>query len=370
MPGGKDDFYPGQVIRKYILVFLCLFIWGGCSRSKNNLKTEIQFDPGGRPEAITIYGVANSQHEIESDLKIFLDKEDNYIPIIGRIEFRGKNFEFFPIVPFTPGKSYRIVMQERVLGRFTVPMPENYKGTRLENIYPSADTVPENLLKMYFVFSDPMSIDKSSKSISVLSQEGDTLKNIFLELDPELWDEDQMVLTLWLDPGRVKRGLIPNEKYGAPLEKGSTYYIIVDKSWRDKNGNPLGSNVEKKIVVGARDESSPDPLLWQMEIPGANTRDPLIIKFGETLDYILAQQSIHLLDNSGKEISVLKKLLTQEMGIQYIPDADWKQGEYIIDIEKRLEDMAGNNLTRLFDRDILKDSLIHSTNNRITVRIL
>jgi hypothetical protein len=33
---------------------------------------------------------------------------------------------------------------------------------------------------------------------------------------------------------------------------------------------------------------------------------------------------------------------------------NWKTGSYSVEIEKKLEDPAGNNLSRLFDQDITK----------------
>ena len=40
----------------------------------------------------------------------------------------------------------------------------------------------------------------------------------FLDLQPELWNAEGTVLTLWLDPGRIKRDLIPNKELGIPLK--------------------------------------------------------------------------------------------------------------------------------------------------------
>ena len=38
------------------------------------------------------------------------------------------------------------------------------------------------------------------------------MKSIFLELENELWNPEHTQLTLWLDPGRIKRDLIPNQR--------------------------------------------------------------------------------------------------------------------------------------------------------------
>ena len=35
------------------------------------------------------------------------------------------------------------------------------------------------------------------------------------------------------------------------------------------------------------------------------------------------------------------------------PDLDWKVGDYELLIDSKLEDLAGNNLNHLFDKDLL-----------------
>ena len=77
--------------------------------------------------------------------------------------------------------------------------------------------MPENLLKIYLRFSHPMREGQSDKYISLIKNGKDTLPDVFLNLQPELWNEDRTVLTVWLDPGRIKRDLQPNLKLGNPL---------------------------------------------------------------------------------------------------------------------------------------------------------
>ena len=41
-----------------------------------------------------------------------------------------------------------------------------------------------------------------------------------------------------------------------------------------------------------------------------------------------------------------------EKKCRFIPEIAWKPGDYLLVIESRLEDLAGNNLNRPFDRDV------------------
>ena len=40
----------------------------------------------------------------------------------------------------------------------------------------------------------------------------------------------------------------------------------------------------------------------------------------------------------------------------FTPKRQWLSGYYTLEIEPRLEDVAGNNLERLFDKDLLNDT--------------
>lgn len=119
---------------------------------------------------------------------------------------------FTPLVPFTPNLDYEIVFRGRVIRKVKIPRHPQALAAAIISVYPSTDTVPENLLKIYLGFSAAIREGEALKHVFLLDGENDTLSNVFLDLQPELWNEERTVLTLWLDPGRIKRGLIPNEQ--------------------------------------------------------------------------------------------------------------------------------------------------------------
>ena len=51
------------------------------------------------------------------------------------------------------------------------------------------------------------------------------LFDLGLEVGEELWDADQCRLTLFFDPGRIKRGLRPHLEAGPPLTEGEAYRL-------------------------------------------------------------------------------------------------------------------------------------------------
>ena len=62
-------------------------------------------------------------------------------------------------------------------------------------------------------------------------------RGVFLPPEPELWDARNATrLTMLLDPGRIKRGLVPNLEFGYPLVEGTTISIGIDAAFRDATG--------------------------------------------------------------------------------------------------------------------------------------
>jgi hypothetical protein len=180
----------------------------------------------------------------------------------------------------------------------------------------------------------------------------DTLRGVFLDLKPELWNLDGTLLTLWLDPGRIKRHLQPNQKFGAPLQKGKSYKLVVSKAWKGRNGKPLENNFEKHFVTTLRDSLSPDLEKWKLDLPTPGSRQPLRVDFHEALDYWLLQETIEIRDQHGNLFAGNFKMEGDYSFFTFEPDAPWKRETYTLECESRLEDLAGNNLNRPFDRDI------------------
>jgi hypothetical protein len=63
-------------------------------------------------------------------------------------------------------------------------------------------------------------------------------------------------LTLFIDPGRIKRGVLPLEEVGPSLEAGKSYTLVIDREWIDGSGNPLQESFEKTFKVGPPDRRS------------------------------------------------------------------------------------------------------------------
>ncbi len=119
----------------------------------------------------------------------------------------------------------------------------------MEAIYPSADRLPQNLLRIYIQFNEPMAQGDAYRHIALTRSDGRKLEYPFLELAEELWDPSGRRLTLLLDPARVKQGLVPREEDGPVLEVGHSYHLSIRSGWPDAHGEPMKASMVKTFKV-------------------------------------------------------------------------------------------------------------------------
>lgn len=280
--------------------------------------------------------------------------------ILGESSVQGDSVEFIPLVPFTRGFEYTVRWKKRFVEQFRIPVDTTLEQPDVVEIYPSADTLPANLLKMYIKFSKPMREGQAKDYMYVLKNKKE-IPSTFLNMDPELWNKDRTILTVWLDPGRIKRDLQPNQKLGPPLEKGNRYNIHVNQGWEDEDGLLLRAGFHLDFIADDRDEQSPDPAKWTIHSSIARTTLPLMIEFHESLDYYVLINSIRLLDFMGKPVKAKMEVMPGETMIGFMPMTPWASGYYTLEVHPRLEDVAGNNLERVFDKDLLTDTATKRT---------
>ena len=220
---------------------------------------------------------------------------DGLPPVLGDYAVRDGALRFTPRFPFDPGLRYEVVFDPSSLAsapqrspasplrpvRTTIelPAPDRAPSTRVAAVYPSALEVPENHLRLYIVFSAPMGLGAGNPHIRLVDEDGGPLADPFLPLDVDLWNEDRTRFTVLYDPGRVKRGILPNEEMGRPLAVGGTYVLEIDAGWLDAEGQPLVAPFRREFRVGPAQERALDPADWRLEVPAAGTRDPLAVVF-------------------------------------------------------------------------------------------
>jgi hypothetical protein len=285
-------------------------------------------------------------------------------PVNGSYRVLKDALRFEPKYPFMPGVSYRVVFHpERLPGNtgstersveavLSLPKPKTIATTIVEQVYPSADELPENLLKFYLHFSAPMNRGEAYEHIRLLRSDGKADERAFLDLPQELWDPDGKRLTLFLDPGRIKRGLKPREDLGPVLEAGGQYTLVIDSEWKDAKGNPLKEAYRKTFRVLPPEEAQPGPKTWTIEAPEeAGAASPFVMISRSPLDHALMQRMLWITDAKGTKVAGKVEVMQQEACWRFTPAMPWKSGRYYLVADTRLEDLAGNSIGQPFEVD-------------------
>jgi hypothetical protein len=199
-----------------------------------------------------------------------------------------------------------------------------------------------------------MSRGRIYQHIHLLDGAGKTVELPFLELDEELWNPEMTRLTLFVDPGRIKRGVRPLEEIGPSMQAEGRYTLVIDKDWLDGEGAPLKATYRRSFDVGPPDREPPASGTWRLRIPRANTREPVVIRFAEPMDHALASRLIWVIDANQRKLAGNVALADLEQEWSFVPERDWQAGLYEIVADTWLEDLAGNSLEKPFEVDVFE----------------
>lgn len=276
--------------------------------------------------------------------------------MLGRCLVQDEHLEFHPRFPLSRSIAYRVNLPHKLLREdidhelliFRLPDASARPMPRVEAIYPSDATLPENLLKFYIYFSQPMSRGGAYERVELW--QGDTrIEEPFLELGEELWNAEQTRFTLFIHPGRIKRGVQPRELKGPPLNFGKEYALRIDGDWPDAHGVSLGSPVEKRFTVTAPIHEQLDPLQWHIDTPPVRTRQPVKLTFDRPLDQAMLGRVLEVKYNDGTLIEGSIEIKADETEWWFTPAEAWKIGAYHIEVATHLEDLCGNSLAAPFE---------------------
>ncbi|MGH7472180.1 MAG: Ig-like domain-containing protein [Longimicrobiales bacterium] len=312
--------------------------------------------------------------------------EDSVLPVLGNISIELDRLRFTPRFPPVKGQLYHVRLSGPALQRLAnnaaaagsqaiidttllIQRPLLRGTTSVVRVFPTADTMPVNLLRLYVHFSASMSIGEAYQRVRLIDATGRKVEDAFLVVagEKELWDPDHRRLTLLFDPGRIKRDLRPHEEAGLPLREGETFTLVIDSAWQDASGRPLVRRFEKRFAVTAADRKSPRIQDWRLSRPQAATRMPLDLEFPEPLDHALLERLVSVRRTNGSEVVGAATINQKETRWRFIPAAPWPTGSYYVEIGTDLEDLAGNNLRHLFDVDRKTDRRSTITAQRVTI---
>jgi hypothetical protein len=283
-------------------------------------------------------------------------------PMLGDYAVTDGAVRFTPLFPFDQGRQYHVRFEpsrlpgggadaggvvETTVGR---PASTAVPSTVVARVYPSGDVVPENLLRMYVEFSAPMGRKSGVEYIALLDHRGKEIEGAVLPLDYEFWSPDHKRFTIFFDPGRVKKGILPNVQMGRPLEKGRSVTLVISREWLDENGLPLKEEFRRALRVGPTDLDPLDTTAWRIQSPAAGSRDGVVVTFPEPLDHGLLMRALGL-NRDGKEVEGAIAVDENETRWIFTPTTPWRAGTYQLLALDILEDLAGNQIGRAFEVD-------------------
>ena len=269
---------------------------------------------------------------------------------------------FTPLFPLDPGRQYRVRFEparlpgaaadaggaiETTVGR---PASTAVPSTTVARVYPSGDTVPENLLRMYVEFSAPMGRKSGVEYIALLDHQDKEIEGAVLPLEYEFWSPDHKRFTIFFDPGRVKKGILPNLQMGRALEVGRSVTLVIKREWPDENGLPLKEEFRRVLRVGPTDLEPLDTSSWRIQSPAAGSRDGMVVTFPEPLDHGLLMRALGV-TRDGKEVDGAIDVDQAETRWTFTPTTPWTAGVYQLLALDILEDLAGNQIGRAFEVD-------------------
>jgi len=333
---------------------------------------DVNVYPLNRDALAAVMSSRPSAEEWERILSVRVDssgrESDRALPVLGSYDAVADTLRFRPRFRPADGVTYAARFDAAALyqraGRTSPRSLDSVKtvtwryaastspsSTVVREIYPTADVVPMNLLRMYVEFSAPMTSGHSFDFVKLYA-EGDSLvpEPFFTAAGQvELWDPEHTRLTILFDPGRIKRDLKPHEQMGLPLQDGKRYRLVIDSAWRDAQGRPLARSHVKSFRVGAQDRTLIRTANWRMTVPRAGTRDSVVVTFPEPLDRALLMRLVTVHDSSGRRVAGDVAVTDRETRWAFAPSAPWSALPHALHVDTELEDLAGNNLHKLFD---------------------
>ena len=177
------------------------------------------------------------------------------------------------------------------------------------------------------------------------------MKDAFLALDVDFWSPDGRRYTVFLDPGRVKRGILPNDQFGRALSPG-----IASRSpsiragatrtasrWRRRSAHDFGVGPADMAPIRLED--------WRIHAPAAGTRDPLVVTFPKPLDHGLLQRALGVATGGATLDGDDRRRREGETEWRFTPRAAVASRRYDLVVLSILEDPMGNKIGRPFDID-------------------
>ncbi|MGX9355572.1 hypothetical protein ACS3SW_10520 [Roseobacteraceae bacterium S113] len=275
--------------------------------------------------------------------------------IAGQYQATERGWDFKPMFGFDAGRSYVVRRNgpESELVAFSIPdNADAEQAAVVTAIFPSGGVIPENTLRFYIHFSEPMKPHVAFDYIHLVDASGAVDDAAFMKFKQELWSPDRRRLTLLMDPGRIKRGVAQNLTLGPALQEGQSYSLVIDEGWPTAYGTASLERAVAQFDVAQPLRSLPNVEAWTFNSPTAGTTEALEIVFDRPFDAGQLQTELVVLDSSDRAFTGDISVEAGERRWSFVPNQPWPSDGVLLSVPARLEDVAGNNFNDLLDHAI------------------
>jgi hypothetical protein len=314
--------------------------------------TEVSWSRSGDADCIRLTGLpAGASLQVRPGTAI---AADGLPAMAGRLVRDSIDVCFVPRFAFLDGTAYTVTVDGAIAATLVRDRPDRMATTEVAGIRPTSAEVPRNLLRLYVWFSAPMSEGYAAGHVRLADDNGGTIAGALLPGEHELWDASRRRLTVLLDPARIKRGLAGHQNAGYPLRSGEPFRLVVDGGFRDTEGLPLRAGTQRRYEVGGDERRHVDPRSWLLTVPRAGTFEPMQVAFGRPLDHGMLARCLLVTGPGGEPIHGAPQIGAGEQSWQLAPRRAWVPGPHQLTVDPILEDLAGNSVSRVFDRDLTR----------------
>ena len=308
----------------------------------------------------------SSRPSIEADATHKATLASSQPPLIGKVQRKGDGIEFIPRFPLSTERIYtacidlngltrvRDLTQSsagplRHIARSPIKERSTVSHLRVTEVWPAAGRVPANLLRIYVEFDRPMEARRIGEQVALL-RNGAPIEDAFVAIPDGLWGPEAKRLTLFLHPGRIKRGVGPHETLGPVLVAGDRVTLRLGAGLRSDDGVKLNESYEVDYLIAEDDRDLPAPSSWLVEPPRSATEHVRIV-FDEPLDVGILYRFAEIRDGQGRSVEGRQAPSRDGLSWSFTPRNPWPPGVYQIFASSEIEDRAGNTPLRAFDRE-------------------
>jgi hypothetical protein len=311
---------------------------------------DVMWSRYGSEDCLRVGGVApDAQLRVRAGTAVVAG---DFPPMAGRVVRDGDDVCFVPRFAFVEGTTYTVLVGGDVTAVLVRPRPDRPATTEVLDIRPSANEVPRNLLRFYVQFSARMSEGYAAGHVRLVDDAGEEMVGALLPTEHELWDADRRRLTVLLDPARIKRGLVAHREVGYPIRSGEAFRLVIDEGFCVAGSAPLRKPAARRYEVRGDERQHVDPELWRLTAPHASTIEALDVWFDRPLDHGLLSRCLRVAGPDGQVVDGASTIGPEERSWHLTPRRAWVPGAHRLVVDPVLEDVAGNSVTRVFDRDL------------------